>query len=120
MRNILAGVWSKLISPVLTRGLVLNFWVHVYDFLDKRSLRLGGLTALYNSLKGGCGEVEVSLFCHLSSKKVRGNGLKFHQGKFRLDVRNKFLTEVEMSGQTFEHWYKLSREMMESPALEGV
>lgn len=91
MRCISAGVWS--IIPVLTRGLVLNFCVCVYDFLEKRNL-----SALYSYLKGGCAEVEVSLFCHFSSKKMRGNDLKLHQGKFRLDIRNKLLTEGEMSG----------------------
>lgn len=80
--------------------------------LEKRRLR-GDHTAIYKCLKGssrGAG----ALLPLVSSDRTQGNGMKLHQGTFKLDMRKRFFTERLVS-----HWNRVLREVIRHQACQS-
>jgi len=49
----------------------------------------------------------------MCSDGTRGNGSELKEGRFRLDIRNKFFTI-----RVVKHWKRLPREAVDAPSLE--
>jgi len=73
----------------------------------------GDLVAAFQFLKGTYRKDEEGLFIRGCNDRMRGNGFKLKEGRFRLDIRKKFFTM-----RVVKHWNRLPREVVDAPSLE--
>ena len=77
--------------------------------LEKRRHQ-GDLIAAFQHLKGAYRKAGEGLFIRASSNRMRRNGFKLEEGRFRLDLRKKFFS-VRVMG----HRNGLPREVLDAP-----
>jgi len=80
--------------------------------LEKRRLR-GDLIAAFQYLKGACRKDGENIFGRAYCNRMRANGFKVREGRFRLDIRKMFFTM-----RVVKQWKRLPREVVDAPSLE--
>ena len=80
--------------------------------LEKRRLQRN-LTGAFQYLKGAYEQKEDWLLTQSDNNRTRESVYKLEEGRFRLDVRKKFLTQ-----KMVWHWHRLPREAMDAPSLD--
>ena len=81
--------------------------------LEKRRL-WGDLIVAFQYLKGAYKQEGEWLFTWVHSDRTKGNSFKLRQGRFRLDIRRKFLTQGMVM-----HWTRLPKEVVDAPSVDA-
>ena len=68
----------------------------------------------FQYLKGAYRKAEEGLLTGAGSNRMRGNGFKLDEGRFRLDIRKKFFTV-----KVVRHWNRLLSEVVDALSLEA-
>ena len=79
--------------------------------LEKRRL-WGDLIAAFQYMKEAYRQEEDQLFTCSHSDRTRENGFKLKEGRFRLDVRQNFLTQ-----RVVRHWIRFPRKAVGAPSI---
>ena len=80
--------------------------------LEKRRLQ-NDLIADFQYIKEAYKQEGSQLFERVNDSRTGGNGFKLKDGRFRLDVREKFFTT-----RVVKCWNRLPREVVDAPSLE--
>ena len=80
--------------------------------LEKRRLR-GDLIAAFQYLKESYRKEGDRLFSRVCGDRIKGNGFKLKEGRFKLDIRKKSFTV-----RVLRHWNRLPRDGVHAPSLE--
>ena len=80
--------------------------------LEKRRLR-GDVNAAFQYIKGVYKQEGSQLFERVDKSRTRCSGFKMREGRFRLDVREKFFTV-----RVVRSCHRLLREVVDAPSLE--
>ena len=67
----------------------------------------------FQYLKGAYEQEGQQLITRVDSDRTRENGFKLRQGRFRLDIRRKLLTQ-----RVVMHWNRLPQEVVDAPSLQ--
>jgi len=81
--------------------------------LEKTRLR-GNLIGVFWYLKGAYRKAWEGLFIRAGSDRMRVNGFKLEEGRFRLDIRRKFFHVGVV-----RHWNRLPSRAVDAPSLEA-
>ena len=73
---------------------------------------MGHLIAAFQYPKGTYKKAGEGLFTRECRDRTRGNGFTLKEGRFRLDIRQKFFTKMVVG-----HWNTLAREVVDAPSL---
>ncbi|PKU42206.1 hypothetical protein llap_7489 [Limosa lapponica baueri] len=71
------------------------------------------LIVAFQYLKGAYKKYWDKPFSRTCYDRTRGNGFKLEEGRFRLDIREKFFTM-----RVVKHWHRLPRGTVDAPPLE--
>jgi len=86
----------------------------VWFSLERRRL-WGDLTAAFQYLKGTHRKDRENIFSKACCDRTRGNIFKLREGRFSLNIRNKFFTM-----RVVKHWNRLLKEVVEASSLETL
>jgi len=76
---------------------------------------VGDLITAFQYLKGAYRKDGDNLFSKACCDRIRSNGFKLNEHRFRLDIRSKFFTM-----RMVKHWNRFPRELTEFPSLKTL